>query len=115
MRHADKPLLWLKGEVKTPPFSAPARIEAGLLLRRLKRGESIAMPHSRPMPSIGKAGHELRVPDAGKTWRVMYFADTPAIVILDVFAKTTAQTPKNVIDICKNRRRQYKLIMHGKE
>lgn len=37
--HADKPLLWLHGEVKTPPFSAEARIEAGMLLRRLQRGE----------------------------------------------------------------------------
>jgi hypothetical protein len=24
-----KPLVWLKGDVKTPPFSAEARIEAG--------------------------------------------------------------------------------------
>jgi hypothetical protein len=31
----DKPLVWLRGEIKTPPFSAAARIEAGFLLRRL--------------------------------------------------------------------------------
>ena len=31
----DKPLVWLKGEVKTPPFSNQARLEAGLLLRQL--------------------------------------------------------------------------------
>jgi len=31
----DKPLVWLYGEVKTPPFSRAARIEAGFLLRRL--------------------------------------------------------------------------------
>ncbi len=31
----DKPLVWLHGEVKTPPFSVVARIETGLLLRRL--------------------------------------------------------------------------------
>jgi hypothetical protein len=24
----DKPLVWLKGEVKTPPFSSQARLEA---------------------------------------------------------------------------------------
>ncbi len=59
MRKADKPLLWLHGEVKTPPFSSAARIEAGVLLRRLQRGEAIALPHSRPMPDIGKACHEL--------------------------------------------------------
>ncbi len=32
----DKPLVWLHGEIKTPPFSREARIEAGVLLRRLQ-------------------------------------------------------------------------------
>jgi hypothetical protein len=27
----DKPLAWLYGEIKTPPFSKEARIEAGYL------------------------------------------------------------------------------------
>jgi hypothetical protein len=47
---ADKPLVWLHGEIKTPPFSRAARIEAGFLLRRLQRGEQITMPASRAMP-----------------------------------------------------------------
>jgi hypothetical protein len=46
----DKPLVWLKGEVKTPPFSNQARLEAGLLLRRLQQGQGLSLPHSRPMP-----------------------------------------------------------------
>jgi hypothetical protein len=37
MPQADKPLAWLHGEIKTPPFSSEARIEAGVLLRRLQR------------------------------------------------------------------------------
>ena len=48
-----KPLVWLRGRVKTPPFSVGARLEAGLLLRRLQRGDALSLPHSRPMPSIG--------------------------------------------------------------
>ena len=28
----DKPLVWLHGEIKTPPLSAAARIEAGTFL-----------------------------------------------------------------------------------
>src|SRR5438874_13509319 len=48
----DKPLVWLEGEIKTPPFTKAARIEAGTLLRRLQRGELLALPHSRPMRSI---------------------------------------------------------------
>ncbi len=68
----DKLLRWLHGEVKTPPFSRAARLEAGFLLRRLQQGESIALPHSRPMPSIGARCHELRVRDRNKTWRLIY-------------------------------------------
>ncbi len=103
----DKPLAWLHGEIKTPPFSAAARVEAGVLLRRLQRGESIAMPHSRPMPVIGNACHEVRVPDAGRTWRIMYSVESDAIVILDVFAKTTTKTPKSVVKTCRKRLQRY--------
>jgi hypothetical protein len=33
----DKPLAWLHGEVKSPPFSKAARIETGYLLRELQK------------------------------------------------------------------------------
>ena len=110
MRKADKPLVWLKGEIKTPPFSTQARIEAGVLLRRLQRGESIPLPHSRPLPGIAKACHELRVQDANRTWRIVYHIDTTAIVILEVFAKTTTTTPKAVIATCRARLQLYKSV-----
>ncbi|MDE2089230.1 MAG: type II toxin-antitoxin system RelE/ParE family toxin, partial [Gammaproteobacteria bacterium] len=77
----DKPLVWPHGEVKTPPFSQTARIEAGLLLRRLQAGENLGLPHSRPMPSIGPGCHELRINDRGVTWRIVYRVDSDAIVI----------------------------------
>lgn len=105
-----KPLAWLHGEVKTPPFSAEARIEAGVLLRQLQEGINISLPHSRPMPSIGRGCHELRIPDENRTWRIVYFVDTVAIVILEVFAKTTNSTPQPIVDVCKARLKHYKLI-----
>ena len=107
MRDKDKPLVWLHGEVKTPPFSPNARIEAGFLLRRLQRGEKLAMPHSRPMPIIGARCHELRINDEDLTWRIMYRIESDAIVILDVFEKKTNRTPKRVIDTCKDRLKVY--------
>jgi len=106
----DKPLVWLKGEIKTPPFSAPARVEAGVLLRRLQRGEKISLPHSRPMPAIGKGCHELRIQDESRTWRIVYHIDAEAIVILEVFPKTTQTTPKAIIATCRNRLGLYKSI-----
>jgi phage-related protein len=103
----ERELVWLGSEIKTPPFSAEARREAGLLLRRLQRGEKLSMPQSRPMPSIGRGCHELRVPDDAKIWRIVHRLDDDAIVILDVFAKKTRKTPRAVINRCKKRIREY--------
>jgi len=103
----EKPLVWLHGEVKTPPFSADTRLEAGLLLRRLQQGERLPMPHSRPMPTIGRRCHELRINDANVTWRIVYRLDQDAVIILEVFDKKTSRTPKQIIDICKARIRDY--------
>lgn len=107
MARDDKPLVWLRGEVRTPPFSTSARVEAGVLLRRLQRGEKPSLPHSRPMPSIGSRCHELRIPDESVTWRIIYRIDPDAIVIAEVFGKKTSKTPKRVIETCRSRLRRY--------
>ena len=75
----------------------------------MQEGITISLPHARPMPSIGRGCHELRIPDENRTWRIVYM-DTLAIVILEVFAKTTIQTPQAVIDVCKGRLKRYKSI-----
>ena len=103
----DKPLVWLHGEVKTPPFSPAARIEAGYFLRLLQAGENLSLPQSRPMPSIGSRCHELRINDEASTWRLVYRIDQDAIIILEVFSKKTQQTSKKVIDVCKKRIKDY--------
>jgi len=103
----DRPLVWLHGEIKTPPFSVMARLEAGLLLRRLQRGEKLDMPHSRPMVMIGSRCHELRITDSNQMWRIVYRTDPDAIVILAVFTKKSNQTPKRIIDLCRKRLRDY--------
>jgi phage-related protein len=107
MAAKDKPQVWLRGEVKTPPFAGPARIEAGVLLRRLQSGENLSLPHSRPMPSIGLRCHELRIQDENRSWRIIYRIESDAIVILDVFRKTTNQTPMRIVTDCKRRLKQY--------
>jgi phage-related protein len=103
----DKPLAWLHGEIRTPPLTREARLEAGFLLRRLQRGELLSMPQSRPMPGIGRRCHELRINDVGATWRVVYRIDKDAIVILEVFAKKTNHTPIGVIETCRKRLKEY--------
>lgn len=112
---SDKPLVWLKSEVKTPPFGEKARIEAGFLLRRLQQGHTLSLPQSRPMPTIGTRCHELRVPDRDQTWRIMYYVATDAVVILDVFAKKTETTPTGVVDTCRKRLADYLKVVSAKE
>lgn len=109
MSPKHKPLVWLSGEVKTPPLSSGARIEAGFLLRKLQSGESIGLPHSRPMSSIGKACHELRIQDVDSTWRIVYRVDPDAIVIVEVFSKKTQVTPQKTIRICQKTLKRYDL------
>jgi len=107
MGTTGKPLVWLRGEIKTPPFTPEARLEAGGLLRRLQMGERLGMPHSRPMTSIGVRCHEVRVRDGRHSWRIVYRLDPDAIVILEVFAKSSRQTPDRVIQDCRRRLRMY--------
>ena len=107
MSRKDKPLAWLHGEVKTPPFSLAARLETGFLLRRLQRGEPLAMPHSRPMPSVGPRCRELRINDVSGQWRLVYRIDADAIVIAEVFAKKSAKTPEAVLETCRRRLKEY--------
>lgn len=107
MSDRDRPLVWLHGEIKTPPLSSAARIEAGVLLRRLQNGERLALPHSRPMPVVGSRCLELRINDETKSWRIMCRIDADAIVIVAVFEKKTQTTPVHVIAACKQRLRTY--------
>lgn len=110
---ADKPLVWLHGEIKTPPLSEDARIEAGVLLRRVQRGDKLSLPQSRPMPAIGHRCHELRIVDEHRTWRIIHRVDPDAIVIAEVFPKATKTTPLQVINNCKRRLRDYDAISRG--
>ena len=113
----DKPLRWIPGTLQTPPVGEEARIEAGVLLRRIQRGEKLGMPHSRPMPSIGSRVHELRVRDGENrlTWRIFYRTDTEAVLVVHWFAKKDRKTPKEAIDLCKARLREYDDGQEGPE
>jgi phage-related protein len=110
LEDTSKPLVWLHGEIKTPPMSREARIEAGFLLRRAQEGEHLSMPESRPMPSIGQGSHELRITDVEHRieWRVVYCVGKLAIAVLEVFEKKTKQTPQATITNCRRRYAAFK-------
>jgi len=66
------------------------------------------MPHSRPMPSVEKKCHQLRINDKDKTWRILYAVESDAIVILEVFQKKTDSTPDSVMTVSRKRIRMYR-------
>lgn len=111
----NKPLVWLRGEIKTPPFSYSGRLETGHLLRLLQQGESLGLPHSRPLPTIGIRCHELRINDEAGAFRILYRVDDDAIVILNVFLKKTRETPRSIIADCKRRIHQYDTLSKTEE
>lgn len=106
-----KPLVWLHGEIKTPPFTAEGRLEAGMLLSRLQDGERLGMPQAEPLPDVGPRCGALRVRDAEQNWRIMYRIDSDAILVLEVYAKKTRKIPDEVIEKCQKRMKQYDAVV----
>ena len=104
---ARKPLVWLHGEIKTPPFTAKGRQEAGMLLRLLQDGEQLGMPQAEPLPNVGPRCGALRIRDAEHNWRIMYRVDSDAILILEVYSKKTRKIPDEVIKRSKDRLKRY--------
>jgi phage-related protein len=102
-----KPLAWLHGEIKTPPFMEEGRKEAGYLLRLLQQGEMLGMPQAEPIPIVGPRCGAIRVRDGAHHWRIMFRVDPDAILIVAVYAKKTKKIPQEIIDSCKKRLKDY--------
>lgn len=85
-------------------------MEAGHLLARLQEGDALAMPASRPLPTLGSHCHELRITDGSINWRIIYRLDPDAVLILEVFLKKTQRTPAAALKACRSRIRQYDLL-----
>lgn len=107
MSPTDKELVWLHGEVRSPPFTFEGKQKSGFWLRKLQRGERLGGPHSKPLSSIGPRCHELRIKDEAGFWRIIYRIDPSKILIVDVHQKKSNKLPKNVIRTCKKRLNAY--------
>ena|SRR5579863_1942227 len=108
-----KPIVWVHGEIKTPPFTPQGRQEAGMLLRLLQEGEALRMPQAEPLPDVGDRCGALRVRDAGHNWRIMYRIDADAVLVLEVYSKKARKIPDEVIERCKQRLKRYGSAIEG--
>lgn len=73
-------------------------------IARLERGHLLSMPLSRPMPSIGRGVHELRLRDSSGVFRVVYWlAGAGAIWLVHAFEKKSQATPIRAIETARER------------
>ena len=90
----------------------PASIRGDLAdaLARLDAGLGLSMPLSRPMPSIGRGVHELRLKDRSGGYRGVYaLIHSGTAHVLHAFKKMAQATPKRNIEIAKRRLKEYGL------
>jgi phage-related protein len=111
-RSPRKPIVWLHGEIKTPPFTPEGRQEAGMLLRLLQEGEQLGMPQAEPLPDVGARCGALRIRGADHNWRIMFRIDPDAVLVLEVYPKKTRRIPTEVIETCQRRLVQYDAAMN---
>ncbi len=98
-----KPFVAYFEAVPAEAMSPQAKEETDALITRLQAGESLSLPQSRPMPSIGRRCHELRIQEEDGIWRVFYRVDPDAIRAVHVLWKTTQKTPQSSIELSKKR------------
>ena len=90
----------LPDEVRGDLADALAKLDAGLTL---------AMPLSRPMPSIGHGVHELRLKDRSGQYRVIYALVVRGNVhVLHAFKKTSRATPRRNLELAQKRLKELK-------
>lgn len=87
-------IIWNKKALKeVQRFPDVVKKEVGYLLFKLQKGESLAMPHSKPMPSVAKGCHEIRVKSEDGAYRVFYFLKVKDhILVFHAFQKKTQKT-----------------------
>jgi phage-related protein len=74
------------------------------LFDELSQGKSLGMPISRPLPSIVRGLHELRLSGKGGEFRVFYFIKIgDAIYIIHAASKKKQAIDKKTIDLLKTR------------
>jgi phage-related protein len=56
----------------------------------------------------------LRIDDGAVSWRVVYYVDAEAVVILSVFQKKSRTTPQQIVEVSRKRLREYQQAVREK-
>lgn len=105
--YLDMQLIVLK-QAKKELQDAPKDIiqDVFALFEDLMAGKHLSMPISRPLPSIAKGLHELRLSGRAGEYRVFYVIRVgDAIYVLHATDKKSQKTDRRTIDLIKTRLR----------
>jgi len=92
-------------------FPAIAKRLCGFELFKVQEGREPS--DWKPMPTVGPSVREIRVRERSGAYRVIYLATLKdAVFVLHCFAKKSAKTPRDDLDIAKMR---YKELMRRAE
>lgn len=93
-----------KARTELQGLPTEVRREFGKAIFDLQNGQTLSMPLSRPMPSVGPGVSELRVKTRQGNYRIFYYThgDT-GVVVFHTFNKKTEQTPKHEIEVGRKR------------
>ena len=95
-------------EIESLPLAVREDLADALAL--LDEGLTLSLPLSRPMPSLGRGVHELRLKDRSGNYRIIYCIRGQAdILLVHAFKKTSQQTPRQAIEVAKRRMRELKV------
>ena len=85
-------------------FPEDVRREFGKAIFDLQKGSKLAMPLSRPMPSVASGVEELRIRDRSGAYRVFYYTKkADSVLVFHAFAKKTQKTPPQEIALAQKR------------
>ena len=85
-------------------FPVSARRTAGYQLDRVQRG--LEPDDWRPIQTIGRSVHEIRIRDRSGAFRVIYLATlADRVAVLHAFQKKTQRTTKHELDLAAKRLR----------
>lgn len=82
--------------------------EIGTSLMLIQQGITLGEPQSKPMKSIHKNAHELRIKDSRGIYRIIYVLNIGEIIFIPhAFTKKTQKTSKRDIEISIKRIREF--------
>jgi phage-related protein len=88
-------------------FPRKVRKAVGAAIWELQQGRRLALPMSRPMPSIAAGAHELRVREVQTSFRVVYcLRPDQGVLVLSAFVKKARSTPMTQVKLAQRRLRE---------